>query len=81
MKKIDLIKEITLILGGSKSSWYAKLSGHRKVDLKTALKLKEEFNISLEIWSFENPYQKINKKLINIPKRGRKRKEKKCYKD
>ena len=46
MKRIDLIKKITLKFGGANSSWYAKLNGNRKIDIKTALQLKDEFNIT-----------------------------------
>ncbi|HHT6933649.1 hypothetical protein ACT6B6_01305 [Campylobacter coli] len=75
MKRIDLIKKITLKFGGANSSWYAKLNGNRKVDIKTALKLKDEFNIPLEAWENSEIFSKTMKGVTNIPKRGRKRKD------
>ncbi|RQD66690.1 hypothetical protein DZC71_06985 [Campylobacter hepaticus] len=75
MKKIDLIKKITLKFGGANSSWYAKINGSRKVDIKTALKLKDEFNIPLELWGNSEIFIKTTKEVTNIPKRGRKPKD------
>ncbi|HHY1549719.1 TPA: hypothetical protein ACV1QE_000137 [Campylobacter jejuni] len=78
MKRIDLIKKITLKFGGANSSWYAKLNGNRKIDIKTALKLKDEFNIPLEAWGDSEILSKTMNEIINIPKRGRKRKDREC---